>query len=430
MVNHVIRYYKGYLYVRIKSDNPERFFNLCANSRILLWNLKHEEGYYFFRIHVQDFFKLKQFHLKTGTKIKIMKRRGLPFFFQKNRKRKAFFLGFLLFAALIYTLSIYIWNIHVEGNTYYSTQRILDYLESADIHHGIRKRQLDCTAIAASLRQEFSNITWVSAKIQGTQLILEIKENETLAEEGEKDADKLAAKTPCNIMALRDGKIVKVVTRSGKPQVKEGDQCKAGDILISGKIDIQNDAKEVVRTEYVHADGDIYMETSYAYYDEFSMNYEERVYQGEQKTHLFFKVMNYYIDLGRSKYPYEFYDQYRQEQDVHLTENFILPISYGKVTILPYIIQKKKFTKAEAEKKANNNVFSFLKKLSKKGLEIQKKSVKINTTASTCKTTGRVYVIEQVEKESPVQIEATPPATPDATPEAAPEAAQPPTPQE
>lgn len=409
MINRIIRYYRGYLYIQIKSDNPERFFNLCSNNQILLWDMKHEGEYYFFHMRLKDFFALKKFHLKTRTKIKILKRIGLPFFFQRNRKRKAFFLGFLLFAAMTYMLSIYIWNIHVEGNTFYSTQRILSHLETQDIHHGIRKKYLDCAAIAAELRQEFPKITWVSAKIQGTQLILEIKENDTTEADIQKnDNSSITAETPCDIVAPKDGTIIKLFTRSGKPLVKEEMECKKGDILISGKIDIMNDALEVVRTEYVHADADIYMETTYAYYDEFPMNYKERIYLDEEKNSRFFKVLNYYIDFGKSEYPYEFYDQYRQEQEVHLTENFILPISYGTVTTLPYVVKNQKYTKEQAEEKANKNLFAFLKRLSQKGVEIQKKSVKINTTANSCKTIGKVYVIEKTGKKTPVQEEEPP----------------------
>ena len=410
MINRIIRYYRGYLYVQIKSDNPERFFNLCAHNQILLWDMKHEDDCYCFYMRLKDFFVLKQFHLKTRTKIKILKRHGLPFFFQRNRKRKAFFLGFLLFAVMIYMLSVYIWNIHVEGNTYYSTQRILSYLETQDIHHGIRKNYLDCAAIAAGLRQEFPKITWVSAKIEGTQLILEIKENDATdtVDTQKNDNESITAETPCDIIAPKDGTIIKIFTRSGRPLVKEEMECKKGEILISGKIDIMNDALEVVRKEYVHADADIYIETAYAYFDEFPMNYKERIYLDEVKTSRFFKVLNYYIDLGKNEYPYEYYDQYRQEQEVHLTENFILPVSYGTVTTLPYIIKNQTYTKEQAEEKANKNLFAFLKKLSQKGVEIQKKSVKINTTANFCKTTGKVYVIEKTGRETPVQEEEPP----------------------
>lgn len=419
MINRFIRYRKGYLRVQIISSEPERFLNLCAHNQIELWKLVHEESVYVFNIHIKDFFKLKQFHQKTKTRIKILEKHGLPFFFQKNKKRKAFFLGFCMFAMMIYMLSIHIWNIHIEGNTYYSTKRILTYLENQNIKHGIRKKQLDPAGIAAGIRQEFPKITWVSAKIQGTQLVLEIKENDELPQEekAEKEKKAISDETPCDITAGKDGKVIKIFTRSGKPLVKEGSECKKGDVLVSGEVDIINDSKEVVRTEYVHADADIYMETHYSYYDEFPMAYQERIYTGAEKTTPFLKLFQYYIDLGKEKQPFEHYDQYSQENQVNLTENFVLPISYGTLTTLPYEIKEKKYTKEEATEKANDKIYTYLKNLSKKGVEIRRKSVKIDTTGKVCKVIGKIYVIEKATVNTPVVIEVPEPESDQTTEE-------------
>src|SRR5699024_2138828 len=100
---------------------------------------------------------------------------GLPFFFYRNKKRKAFFIGIFLSFFILCLLSRYIWNIHVEGNLYNSTQSILNYLEEIGVHHGSLKKDLDCGEIAEQMREEFQNMTWVSAKISGSRLILEIK---------------------------------------------------------------------------------------------------------------------------------------------------------------------------------------------------------------------------------------------------------------
>ena len=36
---------------------------------------------------------------------------------------------------------------------------------------------MDCSQTASYLREQFPNLTWVSAKIEGTQLVLAVKEN-------------------------------------------------------------------------------------------------------------------------------------------------------------------------------------------------------------------------------------------------------------
>ena len=53
-----------------------------------------------------------------------------------------------------------------------------------------------------------------------------------------------------------------IVTRSGVPLVKVGDQFKKGDILVSGTLEIKNDAQETIGYEYTSADADLYARTS------------------------------------------------------------------------------------------------------------------------------------------------------------------------
>ena len=128
----------------------------------------------------------------------------MPFFFQKSRKRKAFFLGVLLFVGLLYLLSCFIWNIHVDGNYANSTYSILEFLETRGIRHGIPKSRVDCAEIAAAIREEFSNVTWVSAKMEGTRLILELKENVDGYRADESPAED---QSPCDLVAAEDGVI-------------------------------------------------------------------------------------------------------------------------------------------------------------------------------------------------------------------------------
>ena len=69
---------------------------------------------------------------------------------------------------------------------------------------------------------------------------------------------------------------------------KQGDTCAAGEILVSGRLDIKNDSGEIIRYEYTQADGDIYIQHDLKYYQEFPMDYEKPVYTGEKKRACFF----------------------------------------------------------------------------------------------------------------------------------------------
>ena len=95
----------------------------------------------------------------------------------------------------------------MEGNYANSTQTILNSLDAAGIHHGIWKKRVDCSQTASYLREQFPNLTWVSAKIEGTQLVLAVKENVDgyVIEEKADDPQNLVAKKEGRSCVLSHG---------------------------------------------------------------------------------------------------------------------------------------------------------------------------------------------------------------------------------
>ena len=391
-------YRKGYVRLRFWGEDPERFLNLCAYHKVPVWNLVSREKMYEMNTSVEGFRRLKGICRKSRVKIKIIGKHGLPFFFYRNKKRKAFFLGFFLGLGILFLLSRHIWNIHVEGNVYNSTQTILNYLEELDVRHGVLKKDLDCSYIAAQMREKFPDITWVSAKISGSRLILEIKENGALEES--KEAENTV---PVDLTAQTSGTIVSMVTRQGTPLKRQGDTCAAGEVLVSGRLDIKNDSGEIIGYEYTQADGDIYIQYDLEYYQEFSMDYEKPVYTGEKKKGLLLQLGDYYLRL-EGKSPWEDYDRVTSLHQIKVTENFKLPVYYGSVT--DYAYEKRTFTysESEARQKAEENLNRLLESLEEKGVQISGNHVKIEIQGKTCTARGTLTVIEKNEQKTLTEI--------------------------
>ena len=143
------------------------------------------------------------------------------------------------------------------------------------------KERLSCSEIAAEIRKKYPDITWVSAKLEGTRLLLTVREGIFIQTTEEKD------KSACDIMAERDGEIIKMITRRGLPRKKVGDLCKKGEILVSGILELKDDSQEVVKYEAVHADADIYIKRQKAYYHEIPMIYETYEWTGKKKKGIY-----------------------------------------------------------------------------------------------------------------------------------------------
>lgn len=390
-------YRYGYVRIRLRGESPERFLNLCAHHKIFVWDLVNRDGSYEMNVTVKDFRKLRGICRKTRGRVKIIGKYGLPFFFYRNKKRKAFFVGFFLAFCILAVMSRHIWNIHVEGNVYNSTQSILEYLEEIQVCHGVLKKDLDCAYIAQKLREEFPDITWVSAKISGSRLLLEIKENGNIYQAGERQ------KGAYDLIADKTGTIVSMITRKGTPLKQEGETCQAGEILVSGRLDIYNDAKEVVRYEYTEADADIYVQYDLEYYQEFSMDHERPVYTGKKKEGYILQVGDYHIRL-KGKPKWEAYDTITQMKQLKLTENFKLPLYLGTITDQEYEKRMFTYTEEQAREKAQSQLDALLETLEEKGVQIQGDHVKIGIQDKVCTVKGTLTVIEKIGQKALTEI--------------------------
>lgn len=392
MIDQIVRFLKGYVRICINSRDPERFLNLCAKNNLLLYQIEESRSGCELDIGLADFFKLRPICRKTHTRIHIIQKRGIPFFFLRNRKRKAFFVGLALCFVLLYLLSVRIWNIHVDGNYSYSTQSILRYLEEQDIRHGIAKRKLSCADISAGIRENFPDMIWVSAKIRGTRLLISVQENMDSLPQQKEDGGTIA---PSDLVATKNGEIMRMVTRQGIPQAQVGDSCEKGQVLIRGVVDITNDNGELVRQELVPADGDVYIKTAYSYYKEFPLTYDKRVYTGNTRMNVVLQVHSLEIQAGLPGHPFEHFDQVGRFHTLKLTENFYLPVVYGKNIAHEYQIVKEKYSPEEAQELAKGFILRFLDEIMEKGVEILENSVKIEVTENRCISKGTIYGLEK-----------------------------------
>ncbi len=399
MLLKIIRYVKGYIRIRITGYSTERFLNACSHRGIILWGLEPKGRAYEMNISIPGFRKLKPIIRKTGTKVSIVERFGLPFFLHKYRKRKMFFAGALLFAALIFLMSRYIWNIDIRGNLTYTDETLLKFLKTCEVENGMRVSEVDCARIVKDIRKEYDDIIWVSASIQGTRLIIQVKENEDTIPAMDEAAENPEQEQPTDIVADRDCVITRIVPRNGIPMVSEGAEVKTGDVLVSGQVPVMDDAGTVIAYQYHESDADIQGRTVIEYQDEMDLGYEEKEYYYDKKTHLplekneyFLKLGRYTLEFGNIRNQYRAWEMYGYEKQLCIAENFYLPISYGKKTARPYESGEIKYSKKELQQQMSRKFQQYCKDLEKKGVEIIENDVKIYTGSQKAEAKGRLTV--------------------------------------
>ncbi len=390
MIN-LLKFLRGYVRIRVWGFAPERFMNLCSGRNILLWDITKEKDVYEMCISLGGFRKLKGIARKTRTRVVILKRCGLPFLLPQMFARKIFLLGFCAAVFFWYQSSLYIWDITVEGNTAITEDMFLDFLKEQDIRVGMRKRALDIEQLEKEIRREYTQVTWTSAKLSGTCLIISVKENDAVLAEIREDG--------CSdLYAQKDGVIVSMIVRSGVPQVKIGDAVERGTLLVSGCIPVYNEDATVRKYQYTRADADVVVERTQEVYEALPYVYEKKKYTGREKTKYFLAVGKQEFTFGgKDTYPYA--DTVCTRKEISLLKGLVLPFSFGTYRYREYLPVEGEYGLKEAEALLKEQYEKFLARMREKEWEILQEDVRMDTDSGVWVIKGEVRVREKIGEE-------------------------------
>ena len=387
-----LKYLKGYLRIRVWGFSPERFMNLCSNKGILLWDIVREGDVYFMCINLKGFWALRPIVKKTGTRVAVLERYGLPFFLPKLLKRKVFVAGLFLAVAFWLWSSRYVWSIELNGN-YQITRDVFDsFLEANSVVIGMNKDDLDIEELEKALRRQFPQITWASAKLTGTKLVVDIKENDAPI-----IIDEPKTTEGRDLVSEYSGVVVSMIVRSGVPTVSIGDTVEEGTILVEGKIPIYNDDTTIREYHYVDADADIILEYMITFQDDLPFDYVKKVYTGREKKSHYLRLGSHQLKLPKER-PYLVYDSLIRESMPLLFEKLSIPIALGTYTYREYQNMEFQYTLEEAKSALNEKLIAFLTSLEEKGVQIIEKNVKIDTNSGEWILNGEFLVQGPVGK--------------------------------
>ena len=386
----------GRVEVEVKGQNTERFFNISSKRSLLI----EQVDSYRFITSPNDFKKMKDVARKTGVRLKIIGRHGLPFFLYRNRKRKLLGIGVVIFFFGLYLSSFFIWDISYEGNRRFTDEMLDGYLETIPIYYGIKKMDISCEALEAGIRNTFSEITWVSAEIRGTRLMIRIKENDVLMNPVE-DLEQ-----PCDLIAKSDGIINELIVRKGVPQIKVGDTIEEGTLLVDGTIPIYDDSESLVNSHEVHADAEVFAQTIHCFQKEIPLSRIEKVRTGHMRKGRHVNILgnSFYFMMPLKKD--QLWEIVKEEKQLHFLDDFYLPIHYGELSAYEYKKYERYYTQGEAEEIGERYMQEYIEKLSEKGIQILGSDGKIEFNESEWTYTGTITLIENIAIEDrPIGID-------------------------
>ncbi len=410
-----MQFIKGYVTIKVWGYSTERLMNLCGNHNILVWNVENHGDYDIMNISIKGFFAIKPLLKKTGTRVSILRKCGLPFFMSKVQKRKIFVAGILCCMMFWILTSGYIWNIKIEGNYTLTEDVLMDYLREQGVHPAMKQKDLQIEELEKSLRENYDIITWTSVQMDGTTLVIYLKENEmpdyTTGEESpakNDDTQKDISQKGTDITATRAGMVTYMITRSGVPQVALGDMIQKGDILVSGAIPVYNEDTTVREYQFCQADADITLQYQDKVIVKKSLIYEEKIYSGNHKKILLLGVGEKEWNLMLGKIPYQTYDISGEKKQCRLLDHLYLPFYYGQKTAQEYEIVQKRYKDDEMMKIMQEEWRKIIVSLEEKGVQIIQKNVKIEKNEENWILYAQMKLEESAVKETPCAVEQIP----------------------
>lgn len=391
---------EGMVRVRLQGGSPERFFNLCSQGEIEIWNISCTEHKYECCMTVTGFFSCRPLAKKSGIRLKVLKKQGLPFFFYRNRKRKLWAAGFFSFFLILYICSLFIWDIEFQGNLRHSDQELLNFLEEKEIFCGKSKGEIDCEELEGRIRSRYPDVTWVSARLKGTRLFIHLKENDVVLKVAEKD------KTPADLVAAEDGEIVSIVVRSGIPMVHPGETVEKGQVLVRGSIPITDDAGTVVSEHAVRADADIVGRRRRVEKKSVPLWHEEKIFTGRNRKGIFFQFFGKTFILLPPDFKGTDWTYTAETRQAHITESFCLPFFYGTIRAEEYVLCSMNYTETELSCMAEEYRKQAEAKLIEKGVQIIENNVTILDNDSVCQFQLELMVEEPLGFLVPVEEKA------------------------
>ena len=377
----IFNYIIGYIRISIEGYYIERFINICGNEKITIWNLKRNKNVKLeLNIGIKDLKKVAKIAKQTKCKIKIIKKKGLPFLFNRYRKRKLFFVFLLVIIIGLGISSNFVWNIQIVEEDKESLENLYQDVVESGLEIGKMKSKINTKDIINKVRLKRNDIAWMGIELKGTNAIVKVVKA-TAKPEIVDDNEY------CNIVSDKQGIITKINAQNGTIAVKVGDTVNVGTTLINGWMEGQ-----YTGLRYVHAKGEIQAKVWHTKNKKILYNATEKTETGNIENKYQIKINNFEINLSKRLSKFKIYDTIVLENKFKIFSDFYLPISLVKITNKEIKEEQKNYN---AEQAKDLGIEQLQKELDN---EIEDKSKVVNKIINTYeKEDGiEVYVTYEV----------------------------------
>ena len=275
---------RGFVTLHVSGPQVEKFINAVTGAGIIIWDVKPAGDGASLNLLLDDFFRLRPLLKKTGCRMHVTARHGLPFRLARLWRRKFFAAGMLIFGVGLLLLSSMIWSVKVEGNTRIPTEDILEAARKEGVYpfQWIWRMQ-ESDELSRELTTLVPGLTWAGFHRNGTSITIQVVEVDR--------PDHKPLLSQRHLISRTDAVVTEIYAEQGRPVVSRNSRVKKGDILISGALGDEEN------TEFVVAKGEVKGLVWHEYNLEVPLKRTGSVYTGERKDRTYLVLGKWAIQL-------------------------------------------------------------------------------------------------------------------------------------
>ncbi len=245
------RWMRGTITLRAEGGLCERFLKLLGelDPPLNVWDIRHDNGAITLCCRAEDYARLRTPARRTGTRVRALHKRGLPFIARPLIKRPGLFVGAALAVAVYMMLGSRIWIMDIGVDDPALAARIEAQLAQNGVATGTRMNDVDVPSVRMHMIAEIQEINQLSLYFDGSIARVGVQLQKISAVPPDK--------SPANIVAAEDGRVVTMRATVGTPLVMAGEAVIKGDLLVCGAVEtdkgtLLRHASAVVLAETTH----------------------------------------------------------------------------------------------------------------------------------------------------------------------------------
>jgi len=207
---------------------PERFINLMEENGIPAQYLIPNTIGFVGAVRPEYYQKLRPIARKSGMRIRISEKSGLPFLFYRYHHRTGLLIGLTLLCAMLFVMQLFVWNIKIEGCSNLDETLVMEQLRTVGVYPGAYIPQIDSFRCERDMMQRVPELSWIAVNVRGSTIEVQLRER--IMPPAKVDREDAAA----NVISGGTGIIREMEVYSGQPLVQVGEAVWDGRMLVTG----------------------------------------------------------------------------------------------------------------------------------------------------------------------------------------------------